>query len=170
MGNTQHRAEQAALFALLLGADQLTKHFATALLRGQGPAVLIPGVLEFSYLENTGAAFNIFFGMNTLMLLVSSLLVVAVCFVFFRIPATRRWRPLQYALVPLVAGALGNIIDRAMRGFVVDFIYFVPIHFPKFNLADSYIVVAIVLLFVLIAFRYKEEELGQMLKSGRKAA
>ena len=59
----------------------------------------------------------------------------------------------------LIAGALGNIIDRIRFDYVVDFISFVLIHYPIFNVADCYIVVAAVMLFLLFMFVYKEEDL-----------
>ena len=55
---------------------------------------------------------------------------------------------------------VGNLIDRAARGFVVDFFYFKLIDFPIFNVADCYVVAAAVFLILLTAFFYKDEELS----------
>ena len=63
-------------------------------------------------------------------------------------------------MVLLLSGAVGNLIDRAVRGFVVDFFYFSLIDFPIFNVADCYVVCAAGLLILLIGFFYKEEELS----------
>ena len=60
----------------------------------------------------------------------------------------------------ICSGAIGNMIDRVSRGYVVDFFYFKLINFPIFNVADCYVTVAAFLLIVLIFFYYKEEELG----------
>ena len=62
--------------------------------------------------------------------------------------------------VTYTAGALGNLIDRIFRGYVVDMIYFVPINFPVFNVADCYVTVSVVLLIILILFVYKEDDFG----------
>ena len=98
----------------LVAADQLTKYWAYAVLRVEGPVVLIPGVFEFSYLENRGAAFGMLQG--------------------------KFW--LLYTCCALIlAGALGNFVDRCLRGFVVDFLYFSLIDFPVFNVADCYVVI-----------------------------
>ena len=59
----------------------------------------------------------------------------------------------------LIAGALGNIVDRLRFDYVVDFISFVLIHYPIFNVADCYIVVSAILLFLLFMFVYKEADL-----------
>lgn len=170
MKKVPHRLLQAALFVLLLGGDQLSKQLIVQHVRGQGPLVLIPGVLEFVYTENTGAAFSSFEGMSSVLLVVGLALMAAVCFLVVRIPTQRKWLPLQYTLVLLVAGGLGNILDRIFRGFVVDFIYFVPINFPRFNLADSCVVVAIILLFLLILFKYKEGDLKQLFTARKNKA
>lgn len=170
MKNRFHRLLQIVLFALLLAGDQLTKRWVVLHLQNQPPAVLIPGVLEFVYTENTGAAFSSFQGMNTVLLVVGLVMIAAICFFVFRIPGERKWRPLQYTLVLLAAGGLGNIIDRIVRGFVVDFIYFVPINFPKFNLSDSYIIISIVFLFFLVAFKHKNDSFRQIFKTEKKSA
>ena len=66
--------------------------------------------------------------------------------------------PLQWIGIFLSAGAVGNLIDRLFRGFVVDFIYFKIIHFPVFNVADIYVTVSSVLLICLLFFYYKEDD------------
>jgi len=59
----------------------------------------------------------------------------------------------------IFAGALGNFIDRVIRNYVVDFIYFKPINFPIFNFADICVTVGTFLLFISLMFVYKENEL-----------
>ena len=60
------------------------------------------------------------------------------------------------------AGAIGNMIDRMFRKYVVDFIYFRLIDFPVFNVADIYVTVAAVLLIVLVVFYYKDEDFDKI--------
>ena len=64
-----------------------------------------------------------------------------------------------FSMVLLTSGAVGNMIDRAVQGYVVDFLYFSLIDFPIFNVADCYVVTAAVLLVLLTGFYYKEGEL-----------
>ena len=59
---------------------------------------------------------------------------------------------MKLILAILIAGAIGNLIDRIRYGFVVDFIYFVPIDFPKFNIADVYIVLSSIAFVLLYLF------------------
>ena len=66
-----------------------------------------------------------------------------------------------------MAGAIGNMIDRAVRGYVVDFFYFRLIDFPIFNVADIYVTVTMILLLILILFYYKEEDLEFLSRKGK---
>ena len=64
--------------------------------------------------------------------------------------------------VTYTAGALGNLIDRIFRGYVVDMIYFVPINFPVFNVADCYVTVSCVLIVVMCLLKLKEEDFNKI--------
>lgn len=144
---------------LLLCFDQYTKGLAVARLKGQAPFVLIDRVLEFNYLENTGAAFSSFSGKQTFLILLTTLVILLVIWKYLTLPADRRFLGMRLCLLLIVSGAVGNLIDRLKNRYVVDFIYFVPINFPKFNVADIYITVGVALLAALLFFFYTEEEL-----------
>ena len=74
--------------------------------------------------------------------------VFAYCYV--RLLNQKSYRILRMLCVTYTAGALGNLIDRIFRGYVVDMIYFVPINFPVFNVADCYITVSTVILLIAL--------------------
>ena len=132
----------------LIVADLLTKLAASKL--GSREVVLIPGVLSLSYIENHGAAFGIMQGRQWLLIVISAVIITAaVVFCIRRIRDTR-YRYLRVLTVFLVAGALGNMIDRFMLGYVRDFIYFKLIDFPVFNVADIYVTVSAVLILIWI--------------------
>lgn len=132
----------------LIAADLLTKLAASKL--GGREVVLIPGVLSLSYIENHGAAFGIMQGRQWLLIVISAVIIAAaVVFCIRRIRDTR-YRYLRVLTVFLVAGALGNMIDRIMLGYVRDFIYFKLIDFPVFNVADIYVTVSAVLILIWI--------------------
>ena len=78
--------------------------------------------------------------------------------------------PFNYTLILVLAGALGNFIDRVLNQFVVDFIYVKLIDFPIFNLADCYITISVVILVLLMFFYYSDEEFDRMIPlfSGKK--
>ena len=147
-----------ALCSLLL-AGQYTKQLAVSHLKGQEPFVLLEHVLEFSYLENTGAAFSSFMGRQAFLIALTTFVIVLLLWKYLTLPAGRRYVPMRICMLLILSGALGNLIDRVSNRYVVDFIYFVPIDFPKFNVADIYITVGVAILAVLLFFYYKEEEL-----------
>ncbi|HIR04388.1 MAG TPA: signal peptidase II [Candidatus Copromonas faecavium] len=155
------------LLALILVAfDQWTKALAFRMLRTEGPLVLIEGVFELHYSENRGAAFGILQGKQWFFLLVAAAVVVIILLFLSRLPWTRRLAPLFFCLVLLCSGAVGNVIDRLLRGFVVDFFYFRLIDFPIFNVADCYVVVSAILLILLTGFWYKDEDFSFLQEKG----
>ncbi|HBA51035.1 MAG TPA: signal peptidase II [Lachnospiraceae bacterium] len=149
----------AAIMLVLLLLDQFTKYLALTRLKGNPAIVLIDGILELQYVENTGMAFSLFQDRKVFILIMGFLVMAVILFFLFRIPEGKRFRIVHVLLAALIAGALGNIIDRIRFDFVVDFISFVLIHYPVFNVADCYIVVSAILLFILFMFVYREEEL-----------
>ncbi|MCM1266459.1 MAG: signal peptidase II [Bacteroidales bacterium] len=148
---------------LLILLDQYTKRLAVLHLKGQPPFVLLDRVLEFSYLENTGAAFSSFSGKQTFLIVLTILVILILAWRYVTLPAGKRLVWLRICLLFILSGAVGNLIDRLTRRYVVDFIYFVPIDFPKFNVADIYITVGVAVLAVLLLFYYTEEECESLL-------
>ncbi len=136
---------EAALFVVLIVIDQLTKQAAVTALKGKDPAVLIPGVLELYYLENTGAAFSMLENAQWLFALIAIAAAVLIAVLLTRIPQKRHFVPLHLCLVFIAAGAVGNLIDRLMLHYVRDFIYFVIINFPVFNVADIFVTCGVAL-------------------------
>ena len=131
---------------LLTLLDQITKTAAQASLKGKADYPLFPDILEFSYLENTGAAFSSFLGKQGFLITLTSLVMIFLLIKYFQIPEGRRYFPMQITLLLIVSGGIGNLIDRIINGYVIDCIYFVPINFPKFNVADCYVTVGMALL------------------------
>jgi signal peptidase II len=155
------------LNVILVGFDQFTKHLAYVRLYGKSPYVLIKGVLELSYLQNAGAAWGMLQGRQTLFIALTVLILAAIIYVLLKTPLTRRYAPLYVIMTLLSAGAVGNFIDRALNGYVHDFIYFVLIDFPVFNVADCYVTISMVLFVVCFLFMYGDEEFAY-LKPGKK--
>ncbi len=156
-----------SLIIILIIVDQLTKLWALADLRGSVGISVIPDVFELQYLENRGAAFGILQDHQILFLLITVVAAAVLTYIYVRIPDGKKYMPLRTCYVLLMAGAFGNMIDRAVRGYVVDFFYFKLIDFPIFNVADIYVTVTMVLLMWLILFYYKEEDLGFLSKKGK---
>lgn len=144
---------------LLIFLDQFTKYLAVAKLKFNPPYVLIDGVLELNYLENRGAAFGMLQDKRTLFIFMTVIMLTVVFYVLLKLPEGKKFLRWQVFLCLICAGGIGNMIDRIRFDYVVDFIYFVLIDFPVFNLADILITIGTVLFFIVILFLTKEEEL-----------
>ncbi|WP_130836932.1 signal peptidase II [Lachnoclostridium sp. Marseille-P6806] len=147
-----------ALFLIAAAFDLITKAAAADRLKGQPELPLLPGILELRYLENHGAAFSLFQNGRIMFSIVAVSAVILIAAMLLRPPATRRYLPFRLCLVAVAAGAAGNLADRLLYGYVRDFIYFVLIDFPIFNVADIYVTCAAALLCILILFYYREED------------
>ena len=151
---------------LLIVLDQITKLFAIAHLKNIDYISLIRGVFELRYLENRGAAFGMMQNMKVIFVIIALLMLMFVIFALLKLPDNKRYLPLRIIMILIGAGAVGNLIDRLFRGFVVDFFYFSLIDFPIFNVADIYVSVSCILLVVLVLFVYKDGDF-EFLNTGK---
>ena len=147
--------------ALLILLDQLTKGWAVNNLKDKADIVLIPGAFQLHYLENSGMAFGLLKNQQTLFFIVTVVILGFALVLLYKTPENKRFFWIHLILVLLIAGAVGNFIDRTSQKYVVDFLYFSLINFPVFNVADCYVTVAGILAVILILFFYKEEELKE---------
>ena len=154
--------------ALMVAVDQISKYISVIKLKGRENAVWIKNVFELEYVENDGAAFSSFSGKQGFLLVVTIAVMLFVIFEFVRIPDGKRFAWLRIDFLMIIAGALGNMIDRVRQGYVVDFFYFVPINFPRFNVADIYVTLAMPLLIILLFFVYKDNETEFLFKFRKK--
>lgn len=143
--------------AAVIALDQTSKMLVRSALEGRGPVELIPGVLRFSYVTNTGGAFGLSQSTPWFFAGVSILVSVWICVKAFG-GVGSRWIALGMGLV--LGGAVGNVIDRAagglaMTGKVTDFIDFRV--WPVFNLADSAVVVGAAVLAISLARQGDDE-------------
>jgi len=143
---------------LLIVLDQYTKHLAVVYLKDSKPFVILEGVLELTYVENTGAAFGIFKGMTKAFLVFAPCVSVILFFLALRYSANSRLKPLVFCFLFIIAGGFGNFIDRLKLSYVIDFIYFKLIDFPVFNVADIYVTCSCFVMLFLIIFYYKESD------------
>ena len=148
-----------AILAIIFGValDQLTKYLAVTYIQGN-TITIIEGVFQLRYLENTGAAFGILNNQQWFFLIITFLTLFFVFFVYIKMPKTKHFVPLRICLIVLVAGAIGNLIDRIRFGYVVDFLYFQLIDFPIFNVADIFATLSTITLIILFLFYYSEED------------
>ncbi len=144
--------------AAVVGADQLLKNWITAHISFGESQTIIPGLLSFTKVHNTGAAWSSFEGQTWFFYLVT---VIAVAIILpLLIKAWRQKTSLLYysGLVLMLAGTIGNFIDRARQGFVVDMFQLDFINFPIFNIADLALTIGVALLFIFVIFFDRDEE------------
>ena len=143
---------------ILIAFDQYTKYLTVLNLKNNEAIVIIDGIFEFVYVENFGAAFGILQNAQIFFYIVTVIVLSAIIYIYIKMPANKIYLPLKVCMTVLTAGAVGNFIDRVVNGFVVDFIYFKLIDFPVFNIADCYVTVSVMVIAVLICFKYKDED------------
>ena len=141
-----------SLFALgIVGVDQLVKYLIVANIPLYGQAPLVPGIMKLTYVQNTGAAFSLFEGMQWMFVVIFIALTVLLVFEYFKkpMPFTKfeRW-----CIAAVYGGGLGNVIDRVFLGYVVDMFQTEFINFPVFNVADIFITCGCILLMIHVAF------------------
>lgn len=143
----------------LIFFDQYTKSWAVIRLKDKPAYNLINGILELNYLENKGAAFGMLPNQKVFFVFVAIVIISVVCYVLYQMPDSRKYTSLHVLFSLIIAGAIGNMIDRVRYDYVVDFIYLVRLNFPIFNVADIYATVSAITLIFLLLFVYKENDL-----------
>ncbi|HBF66148.1 signal peptidase II [Anaerotignum propionicum] len=143
---------------ILIGLDQATKYLALTNLKPIGSMVFMKGFLDFTFVENRGVAFGMFSGQRWFILLLTAVITVALLYYYNKLPRTKEYQLVRMVMILIFSGAIGNMIDRVFRGYVVDFFEFSFFRFPVFNVADIYVVVGVCILAFLILFVIKEPE------------
>ena len=138
-----------AAVAALVGIDQLIKLWASNVLQPVGAMPLIPHVVELRFVLNQGMAFSLLSGKQLFLIIATSIALILVAYgLFFR---SRGKLLQQIAFILVLAGGIGNLIDRVLNGEVVDYINPLFIDFAVFNFADICVCVGVAL-WVLVIF------------------
>lgn len=146
----------AVMIILIVAFDQITKYLVSSYLKGGKIINFIPRVVQFRYAENTGMAFSMFSGARWIFVALTVIVCVGVMWYMFRDKCPSLW--MYWSLGVVVAGGLGNLIDRVRFGYVVDFIEPTFMEFAVFNIADSAVTlgaVSLVLYLVCDLFKSK---------------
>lgn len=127
--------------AALVAADQLIKQWAVAVLEPVGSMPLIPHVVELRFVLNQGMAFSLLSGKQLFLIVATSIALIVVAYLlFFR---SRGDRLQRIALILVLGGGVGNLIDRVANGEVVDYINLLFMNFAVFNFADICVCVGV---------------------------
>ena len=147
----KRHAPHLVLIAALIAADQITKAVVAKSVPFSGSVSVIPGFFSISHIHNTGAIFGMFNGSGSkliaILLAAATLTAMSLVIVYFLKTPTSQ-KTMRFALSLILAGALGNFIDRLFRGYVIDFleVHVKKFYWPTFNIADSCISIGAVLL------------------------
>lgn len=139
---------------VLIAIDQIVKNWAEEVLT-KGEIAVIENVLYFKYAENTGVAFSMFSDNRWMLIGVTSVMLIVVLAFFLSGKVTDKLE--QFSLALILAGGVGNLIDRISLGYVIDFIDVRIINFAIFNIADICICVGAFLLCVAVYISDKKE-------------
>lgn len=192
MGQKKNRSvmiKSTIIVAILILIDQITKMFAFNGLKNTPGITIINGVFELKYLENQSAAFSLdpisliykifhitYFDIHpqvflnckmAFFIILTVAVLVIIALLYQRIPWNRRFLPLNVILIGFFAGAIGNLIDRIVHNYVIDFFYFSLINFPIFNVADIYVTLSAIALIIVVFFYYKEEDYSVIFSSSK---
>jgi len=143
--------------------DQISKYYAVLFLKDSASYLFLPNLLSFQYHENRGAAWGLFADQRWIFMSVSTIaiLLILAFFLYCWWKKEKISSLLSLSLACFCGGGIGNMIDRFILGYVVDFLKFEFIEFPIFNVADSFICVGaglmILYLFSETLREYKEK-------------
>jgi len=132
--------------AVLVIIDQITKYLTVENIALNEVVEFIPNIVSFTYIRNTGAAFSILEGQMWFFYIVT--IIVVAFLLYYMYTEAGEDKILGFILATVLAGALGNFIDRLLHQYVIDMIQLEFIDFAIFNVADSLLTVGVILLFI----------------------
>ena len=146
------------IVVLIIAVDQISKYWVMNNIGMTDSISIIPNVIDFVYVKNTGAAFS-FLADKKYGIIILSIVSVVFCVgvIYFMIKHKPKNKLLNVSLAFMLAGAAGNVIDRIARGYVVDFIETTFIKFPVFNVADIAITLGAFMIIIYVLFFEKEK-------------
>lgn len=153
--------------AFLTAIDQLTKHIVETKFQLFETKPIIKDVFNFTYIRNEGMAWGMLEGQRILFLIVTVIIMIGCGYIYIRSLKFKQFKSIRGAMVILLSGAIGNLIDRFSKGYVIDFFDFRLINFPIFNVADIYVVVSMLIIGLLIIFKYDNEEIELLFNANK---
>jgi len=151
------------LFLCVVISDQVTKFIIDSTLSLHESRSIIGNVLQLTYVRNSGAAFGLSFGNQTVMFIVTVVVTITLFYLFISGKIDTGTIVGKIALVMVLGGAIGNLIDRIRMGEVIDFIDmgFGRYRWPVYNLADIYVTVGMFMLIFSFVIQSKSSEVSQ---------
>ena len=156
-GNMKKNIAIISFIALII--DQIIKFICIHYLKDN--LIIIPGFLSLTYAENSGVAFSLLSGNKILIILISLILIFLLLYYIYndyiKLNKKSKYKEILYGL--LLGGILGNLIDRIIHGVVIDYVSLniFGYRFPIFNLADTFITITVILIFINYILENKNE-------------
>lgn len=151
--------------------DQMSKYLAVIFLKGEASFPLWQDVLHLTYVENRGAAFGMLKDHRWVFMIISTVAIIGLIAYLSFHHKDGKLQSLSFSM--MIAGGIGNMIDRIVLGYVIDFIDFTLIDFAVFNVADSFVCVGVGLLMICLIIEtvksYKEEKRSKLEKLADRA-
>lgn len=138
----------AVVVLALVGIDQLTKYLVLAHIADGVPVRFIPEFIQLRYVQNTGAAFSMFSDKTWLLSVITAAIIIVA--VILLLMGKVEGKGKQISALLIIAGGLGNLIDRVFRHFVVDFLEFTFMDFAVFNFADICVTIGAAILIIIL--------------------
>lgn len=151
------------LLILLILIDQCAKYFVDRNMELYERKPLLDPIIELEYIRNPGAAWGILANKQVWFIICTILILSFIGFFYIHLLKINQYQMVRIILIFICAGAVGNFIDRLRFQYVIDFLHFQFIEFPVFNIADCYITIGCFVLFILMFFYYKEEDITNMI-------
>lgn len=141
----------------LFAVDRVTKAFMLTNLKPVGSKTVIEGFLDFTFVENRGAAFGILQGKIWLFAVLTIVIGIAIVYFVRKLIIKSKYPGVVFSLMLILSGAIGNLYDRIKFGYVVDFFELTFIDYPVFNVADIFVVCGTVIFVLFLLFVVKED-------------
>ena len=145
--------------ALLVGLDQWSKYLTVQNISLGETKEFIPGFLSLTHLRNTGAAWSLLEGKMIFFYVITVIVSVVIIYLLIKNYKKSIWYSVGLSFV--LAGAIGNFIDRVLLGYVVDMLQTDFMNFPIFNVADSTLVVGVICIFIYLILDEKAAKEGK---------
>lgn len=149
--------------AFLTSIDQFTKFVIKSKFKLYESKELIKNIFSITYIQNKGAAWGVMQGRRIFFLILTALVVIGCFYILYNTIGNHKHIMLTISVTVLISGAIGNMIDRFKYGYVIDFFDFKLIDFPVFNVADIYVTLSMIFIFILLIFKYKEEDINEII-------
>lgn len=149
-------------FLILVFFDQLTKYFITHNMALYESIPVIKNIFEIHYIRNPGTAWGLLANKQLLFAVSTMLVFILGSIAYVRLTKFSKYRDIRILIIVILAGGMGNFIDRIRYQYVIDFLYFKLINFPVFNVADCYVTIGFGLLLLLVFFKYKDDDFEEL--------